>query len=76
MPDNIKGRRDAVVAPCWGKVRNDVLAQLQPNERPSARWKSLDGVTGRPRRKPLARYSTIEGALRSPGPAHGFLGRF
>jgi hypothetical protein len=25
----------------------------------------LDGVTGRPRREPLARYSAIEGALRS-----------
>jgi hypothetical protein len=25
----------------------------------------LDGVTGQPRRKPLARYSAIEGALRS-----------
>jgi hypothetical protein len=26
---------------------------------------TLDGLTGRPRRKPLARYSAIEGALRS-----------
>ena len=25
---------------------------------------TLDGVTGQPRRKPLARYSAIEGALR------------